>query len=165
MLQRGFYGNVCVCVCLSQENGIEAVFAPHPCPTWTLPWDSLPGAINPTEGKVKSLVAFPFAFSIFLLPLHSFLCSFGLLLFHFVFTFRSIAFHLHLFLSTLNRLSFLPPPSLCDFISLPTPSFFHPLKEKTNATLYMKQEGGLKPEPVLLCSGEFQWQLKKSNGH
>ncbi|XP_044045720.1 glutathione S-transferase C-terminal domain-containing protein isoform X2 [Siniperca chuatsi] len=33
-----------------QENGIEAVFAPHPCPAWTLPWDSLPGPINPTEG-------------------------------------------------------------------------------------------------------------------
>ncbi|CAG5928562.1 unnamed protein product [Menidia menidia] len=32
-----------------KENGIEAVFAPHPCPSWTLPWDSLPGAINPTE--------------------------------------------------------------------------------------------------------------------
>ncbi|KAA8594730.1 hypothetical protein FQN60_011865, partial [Etheostoma spectabile] len=38
-----------------KENGIEAVFAPHPCPIWTLPWDSLPEAINPTEGKVKSL--------------------------------------------------------------------------------------------------------------
>uniref|UniRef100_A0A4W6CAC4 Glutathione S-transferase, C-terminal domain containing n=1 Tax=Lates calcarifer TaxID=8187 RepID=A0A4W6CAC4_LATCA len=40
-----------------KENGIEAVFAPHPCPAWTLPWDSLPGAINPAEGKVKSLAA------------------------------------------------------------------------------------------------------------
>ncbi|KAG7221855.1 hypothetical protein INR49_017031 [Caranx melampygus] len=34
-----------------KENGIEAIFTPHPCPAWTLPWDSLPGAINPTEGK------------------------------------------------------------------------------------------------------------------
>ncbi|KAI4832934.1 hypothetical protein KUCAC02_015870, partial [Chaenocephalus aceratus] len=32
-----------------KENGIEAIYAPHPCPAWTLPWDSLPEAINPTE--------------------------------------------------------------------------------------------------------------------
>uniref|UniRef100_A0A3Q3W2I3 Glutathione S-transferase C-terminal domain-containing protein n=1 Tax=Mola mola TaxID=94237 RepID=A0A3Q3W2I3_MOLML len=41
-----------------KENGIEAVFAPHPCPSWTLPWDSLPGAINPTEGKMSNIRAF-----------------------------------------------------------------------------------------------------------
>lgn len=35
-----------------QENGIEAVFASHPHPGWTLPWDSLPEALNPTEGKI-----------------------------------------------------------------------------------------------------------------
>uniref|UniRef100_A0A8C2XR45 Glutathione S-transferase, C-terminal domain containing n=1 Tax=Cyclopterus lumpus TaxID=8103 RepID=A0A8C2XR45_CYCLU len=40
-----------------QENGIEAVFAPHPCPAWTLPWDSLPEAINPTEGKMSNIRA------------------------------------------------------------------------------------------------------------
>uniref|UniRef100_A0A8C4EGL0 Glutathione S-transferase C-terminal domain-containing protein n=1 Tax=Dicentrarchus labrax TaxID=13489 RepID=A0A8C4EGL0_DICLA len=40
-----------------KENGIEAVFAPHPCPAWTLPWDSLPGAINPTEGKMSNIRA------------------------------------------------------------------------------------------------------------
>ncbi|XP_069022821.1 glutathione S-transferase C-terminal domain-containing protein [Embiotoca jacksoni] len=40
-----------------QENGIEAVFAPHPRPAWTLPWDSLPGAINPTEGKMSNIRA------------------------------------------------------------------------------------------------------------
>ncbi|XP_044045718.1 glutathione S-transferase C-terminal domain-containing protein isoform X1 [Siniperca chuatsi] len=40
-----------------QENGIEAVFAPHPCPAWTLPWDSLPGPINPTEGKMSNIRA------------------------------------------------------------------------------------------------------------
>ncbi|XP_041789579.1 glutathione S-transferase C-terminal domain-containing protein isoform X2 [Chelmon rostratus] len=40
-----------------QENGIEAVFAPHPCPAWTLPWDSLPGAINPAEGKMSNIRA------------------------------------------------------------------------------------------------------------
>ncbi|XP_036950652.1 glutathione S-transferase C-terminal domain-containing protein [Acanthopagrus latus] len=40
-----------------QENGIEAAFAPHPCPAWTLPWDSLPGAINPTEGKMSNIRA------------------------------------------------------------------------------------------------------------
>lgn len=58
----GFYSNlylyICVCVCVfmcvffPKENGIEAVFTPHPCPSWTLPWESLPGAINPTEGKL-----------------------------------------------------------------------------------------------------------------
>ncbi|KAM4603645.1 glutathione S-transferase C-terminal domain-containing protein [Polymixia lowei] len=40
-----------------KENGIEAVFSPHPCPTWTLPWDSLPGAVNPTEGKMSDVRA------------------------------------------------------------------------------------------------------------
>uniref|UniRef100_A0A7N8XYI9 Glutathione S-transferase C-terminal domain-containing protein n=1 Tax=Mastacembelus armatus TaxID=205130 RepID=A0A7N8XYI9_9TELE len=40
-----------------QEKGIEAAFAPHPCPAWTLPWDSLPGAINPTEGKMSNIRA------------------------------------------------------------------------------------------------------------
>ncbi|XP_061686355.1 glutathione S-transferase C-terminal domain-containing protein isoform X2 [Syngnathoides biaculeatus] len=38
-----------------KENGIEAAFARHPCPEWTLPWDSLPDAINPTEGKMSSV--------------------------------------------------------------------------------------------------------------
>ncbi|KAM9362697.1 glutathione S-transferase C-terminal domain-containing protein [Symphorus nematophorus] len=38
-----------------KENGIMAVFAPHPCPAWTLPWDSLPGAINPTEGNMSNI--------------------------------------------------------------------------------------------------------------
>ncbi|XP_041839448.1 glutathione S-transferase C-terminal domain-containing protein isoform X2 [Melanotaenia boesemani] len=40
-----------------KENGIEAVFSPHPCPDWTLPWDSLPGAINPAEGKMSNIRA------------------------------------------------------------------------------------------------------------
>ncbi|CAN9510323.1 unnamed protein product [Ophioblennius macclurei] len=40
-----------------KENGIEAVFAPHPCPAWTLPWDDLPEAINPTEGKMSNVRA------------------------------------------------------------------------------------------------------------
>ncbi|XP_019956906.2 glutathione S-transferase C-terminal domain-containing protein isoform X1 [Paralichthys olivaceus] len=40
-----------------KEKGIQAVFAPHPCPAWTLPWDSLPGAINPTEGKMSNIRA------------------------------------------------------------------------------------------------------------
>ncbi|XP_020504078.2 glutathione S-transferase C-terminal domain-containing protein [Labrus bergylta] len=40
-----------------KENGIEAVFAPHPCPAWTLPWESLPTAINPTEGKMSNIRA------------------------------------------------------------------------------------------------------------
>ncbi|KFV39744.1 Glutathione S-transferase C-terminal domain-containing protein, partial [Tyto alba] len=33
------------------ENGIEAKFSPHPCPSWTLDWTSLPSAVNPGEGK------------------------------------------------------------------------------------------------------------------
>ncbi|KAJ4944668.1 hypothetical protein JOQ06_013211 [Pogonophryne albipinna] len=37
-----------------QENGIEAIYAPHPCPGWTLPWDSLPEAINPTEAELDT---------------------------------------------------------------------------------------------------------------
>ncbi|KAA0721982.1 Glutathione S-transferase C-terminal domain-containing protein [Triplophysa tibetana] len=36
-----------------QENGIDAVFSPHPCPSRTLDWDSLPAAVNPTEGKMS----------------------------------------------------------------------------------------------------------------
>ncbi|KAK3554118.1 hypothetical protein QTP70_019218, partial [Hemibagrus guttatus] len=35
-----------------QEHGIEAVFSPHPCPAWTLDWESLPAAVNPTEGEL-----------------------------------------------------------------------------------------------------------------
>nr|XP_015799194.2 glutathione S-transferase C-terminal domain-containing protein isoform X1 [Nothobranchius furzeri] len=38
-----------------KENGIEAIFTLHPCPSWTLPWDSLPKAINPTEGKMSNI--------------------------------------------------------------------------------------------------------------
>ncbi|XP_055969791.1 glutathione S-transferase C-terminal domain-containing protein-like isoform X1 [Sorex fumeus] len=33
-----------------REKGIEVMFAPHPCPTWTLDWDSLPAAASPKEG-------------------------------------------------------------------------------------------------------------------
>ncbi|XP_036372783.1 glutathione S-transferase C-terminal domain-containing protein [Megalops cyprinoides] len=36
-----------------KESGIEAVFSPHPCPSWTLDWESLPAAVNPTEGKMS----------------------------------------------------------------------------------------------------------------
>ncbi|XP_073717108.1 glutathione S-transferase C-terminal domain-containing protein [Misgurnus anguillicaudatus] len=36
-----------------QENGIDAVFSPHPCPSWTIDWESLPAAVNPTEGKMS----------------------------------------------------------------------------------------------------------------
>lgn len=34
------------------EKGIEAMFSPHPCPTWTLDWNSLPAAVSPKEGKM-----------------------------------------------------------------------------------------------------------------
>ncbi|XP_068607145.1 glutathione S-transferase C-terminal domain-containing protein [Brachionichthys hirsutus] len=40
-----------------EENGIDAVFAPHPCPAWTLPWDRLSGALNPAEGKMSDVRA------------------------------------------------------------------------------------------------------------
>ncbi|XP_071263821.1 glutathione S-transferase C-terminal domain-containing protein isoform X4 [Salvelinus alpinus] len=45
--------------CIHQylESGIQAVFSPHPCPSWTLPWDSLPEAVNPTEGKMSDVRA------------------------------------------------------------------------------------------------------------
>uniref|UniRef100_A0A8D0GHD3 Glutathione S-transferase C-terminal domain-containing protein n=1 Tax=Sphenodon punctatus TaxID=8508 RepID=A0A8D0GHD3_SPHPU len=36
------------------ENGIEAKFSPHPCPSWALDWNSLPAAVNPGEGKMSS---------------------------------------------------------------------------------------------------------------
>ncbi|KAB0388850.1 hypothetical protein E2I00_000182, partial [Balaenoptera physalus] len=29
------------------EKGIEVMFSPHPCPTWTLDWDTLPAAVSP----------------------------------------------------------------------------------------------------------------------
>ncbi|XP_054634689.1 glutathione S-transferase C-terminal domain-containing protein [Dunckerocampus dactyliophorus] len=38
-----------------KESGIVALFAPHPHPEWTLPWDSLPDAISPTEGKMSNI--------------------------------------------------------------------------------------------------------------
>ncbi|XP_037530804.1 glutathione S-transferase C-terminal domain-containing protein [Nematolebias whitei] len=40
-----------------KENGIEAMFARHPCPAWTLPWDSFPEALSPTEGKMSNIRA------------------------------------------------------------------------------------------------------------
>ncbi|XP_072795434.1 glutathione S-transferase C-terminal domain-containing protein [Vicugna pacos] len=36
------------------EKGIEVMFSPHPCPTWTLDWDTLPAAVSPKEGKMSS---------------------------------------------------------------------------------------------------------------
>nr|XP_032650138.1 glutathione S-transferase C-terminal domain-containing protein isoform X3 [Chelonoidis abingdonii] len=36
------------------ESGIEAKFSPHPCPRWTLDWNSLPAAVSPGEGKMSS---------------------------------------------------------------------------------------------------------------
>ncbi|NXL08355.1 GSTCD protein, partial [Mesembrinibis cayennensis] len=33
------------------ENGIEAKFSPHPCPSWALDWTNLPSAVSPGEGK------------------------------------------------------------------------------------------------------------------
>ncbi|XP_003515597.3 glutathione S-transferase C-terminal domain-containing protein isoform X1 [Cricetulus griseus] len=35
------------------ETGIEAMFSPHPCPSWTLDWNSLPAAVSPKEGKMS----------------------------------------------------------------------------------------------------------------
>ncbi|XP_053111089.1 glutathione S-transferase C-terminal domain-containing protein isoform X5 [Hemicordylus capensis] len=36
------------------ESGIEAKFSAHPCPSWTLDWNSLPAAVNPGEGKMSN---------------------------------------------------------------------------------------------------------------
>lgn len=36
------------------EKGIEVMFSPHPCPTWTLDWNTLPAAVSPKEGKMSS---------------------------------------------------------------------------------------------------------------
>nr|XP_033812588.1 glutathione S-transferase C-terminal domain-containing protein isoform X2 [Geotrypetes seraphini] len=35
------------------EKGIEARFSPHPCPSWTLDWKSLPTDVSPAEGKMS----------------------------------------------------------------------------------------------------------------
>ncbi|KAG9344135.1 hypothetical protein JZ751_012617 [Albula glossodonta] len=35
-----------------KEGGIMPVFSPHPCPSWTLDWEALPAAVNPTEERV-----------------------------------------------------------------------------------------------------------------
>ncbi|KAJ8407568.1 hypothetical protein AAFF_G00274250 [Aldrovandia affinis] len=40
-----------------KESGVEAVFSPHPCPSWTLDWESLPAAVNPTEGEMSDVRA------------------------------------------------------------------------------------------------------------
>ncbi|KAL4640471.1 glutathione S-transferase C-terminal domain-containing protein [Arapaima gigas] len=40
-----------------KDSGIEPVFCPHPCPSWSLDWDSLPAAVNPTEGKMSKIRA------------------------------------------------------------------------------------------------------------
>nr|XP_033812595.1 glutathione S-transferase C-terminal domain-containing protein isoform X3 [Geotrypetes seraphini] len=34
------------------EKGIEARFSPHPCPSWTLDWKSLPTDVSPAEGSL-----------------------------------------------------------------------------------------------------------------
>ncbi|XP_005406279.1 PREDICTED: glutathione S-transferase C-terminal domain-containing protein [Chinchilla lanigera] len=36
------------------EKGIEVMFSPHPCPMWTLDWNSLPAAVSPKEGRMSS---------------------------------------------------------------------------------------------------------------
>ncbi|XP_076998748.1 glutathione S-transferase C-terminal domain-containing protein [Tamandua tetradactyla] len=36
------------------EKGIEVMFSPHPCPTWSLDWNNLPAAVSPKEGKMSS---------------------------------------------------------------------------------------------------------------
>lgn len=36
------------------EQGIGVTFSPHPCPTWTVDWNTLPAAVSPKEGKMSS---------------------------------------------------------------------------------------------------------------
>ncbi|KAG8593028.1 hypothetical protein GDO81_000707 [Engystomops pustulosus] len=37
-----------------KDHGVEADFSPHPCPTQTIDWGSLPAAVSPAEGKMSS---------------------------------------------------------------------------------------------------------------
>ncbi|XP_018409985.1 PREDICTED: glutathione S-transferase C-terminal domain-containing protein [Nanorana parkeri] len=37
-----------------KENGIEASFSSHPCPTLTIDWESLPAAVSPAQGNLPS---------------------------------------------------------------------------------------------------------------
>ncbi|XP_066430008.1 glutathione S-transferase C-terminal domain-containing protein isoform X3 [Eleutherodactylus coqui] len=37
-----------------KDHGVEAVFSPHPCPSPTIDWGSLPAAVSPAEGKMSS---------------------------------------------------------------------------------------------------------------
>ncbi|KAM4052087.1 glutathione S-transferase C-terminal domain-containing protein isoform 2-T2 [Anomaloglossus baeobatrachus] len=37
-----------------KDHGIEAVFSPHPCPSQSIDWGSLPAAVSPAEGKMSS---------------------------------------------------------------------------------------------------------------
>uniref|UniRef100_H2SM47 Glutathione S-transferase C-terminal domain-containing protein n=1 Tax=Takifugu rubripes TaxID=31033 RepID=H2SM47_TAKRU len=55
LTQPAFVGGPRPTMTKLKENGIEAVFAPHPRPDWTLPWDGLPEAINPTEGNMSDV--------------------------------------------------------------------------------------------------------------
>ncbi|XP_072479283.1 glutathione S-transferase C-terminal domain-containing protein [Notamacropus eugenii] len=36
------------------KKGIEAKFSPHPCPNWTLDWNSVPAAVSPEEGQMST---------------------------------------------------------------------------------------------------------------
>ncbi|XP_056422068.1 glutathione S-transferase C-terminal domain-containing protein isoform X2 [Hyla sarda] len=36
------------------DHGIEAAFAPHPCPSQAIDWGSLPAEVRPAEGKMSS---------------------------------------------------------------------------------------------------------------
>uniref|UniRef100_A0A8C6YUI7 Glutathione S-transferase C-terminal domain containing n=1 Tax=Nothoprocta perdicaria TaxID=30464 RepID=A0A8C6YUI7_NOTPE len=40
------------------ESGIEAKFSPHPCPDWTLDWNSLPAAVSPGEDGIMICILF-----------------------------------------------------------------------------------------------------------
>ncbi|XP_057188337.1 glutathione S-transferase C-terminal domain-containing protein isoform X2 [Triplophysa rosa] len=53
VMQEPFIGGPRPTLTKLQENGIDAVFSPHPCPSWTLDWHSLPAAVNPTEGEMS----------------------------------------------------------------------------------------------------------------
>lgn len=53
--QQPFVGGPRPTLTKLKDNGIEATFSPHPCPAWTVPWEQLPEAINPTEGKMSDV--------------------------------------------------------------------------------------------------------------
>ncbi|XP_048855742.1 glutathione S-transferase C-terminal domain-containing protein isoform X2 [Brienomyrus brachyistius] len=56
-VQAAFVGGPRPTMTKLKEGGVEPIFSPHPCPSWSLDWDRLPAAVNPTEGKMSDVRA------------------------------------------------------------------------------------------------------------